>query len=136
MTFKVAFYSFWKNYLNFSGKATRSEFWWNVCWILLVGTFFSFISEEGDLLAPVCLFSIITYIPCLALLSRRCYDLQINATVISFIIFFDVIADFFDLLYGAFDELGIGWLAFMIIAADLLLVFIIGVRRSVLNKAN
>ncbi|WP_115753463.1 DUF805 domain-containing protein [Listeria kieliensis] len=36
MSFGQAFVTFWKNYFNFRGKATRSEFWYTALWIVLV----------------------------------------------------------------------------------------------------
>ena len=37
MEFVEAYRSFWKNYFNFKGRATRSEFWFVVVWNLIIG---------------------------------------------------------------------------------------------------
>ncbi len=31
----TAYKNFWKNYINFSGRATRTDYWWNVLWTIL-----------------------------------------------------------------------------------------------------
>ena len=37
MEFVEAYRSFWKNYFNFKGRATRSEFWFVVVWNMIIG---------------------------------------------------------------------------------------------------
>ncbi|CAH1855445.1 DUF805 domain-containing protein [Convivina praedatoris] len=37
----TAFKNYWKNYFNFSGDATRAEYWWMVIWSFLFTIFWS-----------------------------------------------------------------------------------------------
>lgn len=51
MTFLDAIRSGFSNYVTFSGRATRPEFWWWVLFVLLVGAVTNVI--DGALIAPI-----------------------------------------------------------------------------------
>ncbi|WP_114602780.1 DUF805 domain-containing protein [Staphylococcus sp. EZ-P03] len=108
--FKEAFKRFWKNYVNFKGRATRSEYWYMALWILIlyipaiVLGFFAFIfiitgaiGDSGGIALAGFIFLIIAlilyiglalalFIPSYALLTRRFHDT--GRTMVIPIIFF------------------------------------------------
>jgi uncharacterized membrane protein YhaH (DUF805 family) len=51
----TAFKDFWKNYVNFTGTATRSDYWWNVLWNFIISAvlgllfFLSFIPQMSEI---------------------------------------------------------------------------------------
>lgn len=68
VSFGEAFKRFWKNYANFSGRATRSEYWW---WTLA-----NFLITIVVCLIPFAavLWCLVTLIPSIALGFRRLHD--------------------------------------------------------------
>lgn len=101
MGFLEAYKSFWKNYVNFSGRSSRSAYWYVVLWnaiiisifyvLLLVFTVFTaatssvsdatgdfaFIMTSGStllILLLLFLYELATFIPLLALTIRRLHD--------------------------------------------------------------
>ncbi|WP_235068939.1 DUF805 domain-containing protein [Turicibacter sp. TJ11] len=97
MEFVEAYRSFWKNYFNFKGRATRSEFWFVVVWNMIigivlglglslsfVGTAFSLVALGNGFSANVIftilfggllvIYGLASFIPCLSLAVRRCRD--------------------------------------------------------------
>ncbi|MFG6474918.1 DUF805 domain-containing protein [Microbacterium sp. P06] len=94
-SFGQAFVRFWKKYATFSGRASRSEFWWwylaNVCVILFLYAFMAIGAVAGATYDPVTessqpgpligvgaallvLWSLATIVPTLALSWRRLHD--------------------------------------------------------------
>ena len=74
MTFALS--SFFKNYVNFSGRARRSEFWFMALWNCLFSVIFLGLTP---LLGPFVLvleliYMIVTFLPSLALAVRRLHD--------------------------------------------------------------
>lgn len=69
--FKEAVVSFFKNYVNFKDRATRSEYWYYVLFAVLVGIVLSIIS--GGILVWV--WTLGTVVPSLALSWRRLHDI-------------------------------------------------------------
>ena len=71
-----------RNYFKFSGRSTRSEYWWWVLFIILASTLFSItecgikIVTQGQSSILQNLFSLATLIPSLALGSRRLHDVS------------------------------------------------------------
>jgi uncharacterized membrane protein YhaH (DUF805 family) len=59
-----------RNYVNFSGGATRSEFWYWVLFVLLVGT----LTQNTETLNSA--FGLLTFVPRLAVCVRRLHDLD------------------------------------------------------------
>lgn len=62
---KQAWSSFWHNYFNFSGRSTRSEYWWFVLDNFIIGIILGIIMGIGQALdrGRTGFFTIITYIP-------------------------------------------------------------------------
>ena len=74
MNFIEAVKSVFTNYANFNGRARRSEYWWYFL--------FSIIASEGlNLISPIAslVFSLITFIPTLAVTFRRMHDVGKSA---------------------------------------------------------
>ena len=101
MTFWGAYKSFWKNYFNFSGVATRKEYWFVVLWNVIIGAVFgvllgiswvttvaSAFSYEGGLMAGsvvsiilggiVLVYMLASVIPSLSLSVRRFHDVGLS----------------------------------------------------------
>lgn len=60
---------YFKNYANFKGRASRSEFWWSVLFVGLVNTVASFIPYVGYII------SLAFLVPDLAITIRRLHDI-------------------------------------------------------------
>lgn len=81
-TFIDSFIYFWRNYFRFSGRATRSQFWWNQLWYYAVITLYAismdwfgqseFIYMLGSFMA---IFVTVTFLPKFALSIRRYRDI-------------------------------------------------------------
>lgn len=103
MTFLGAYKSFWKNYFNFKGKATRKEYWFVVLWNciimtpLLIGLIVSSVNfifrnlsptkvavNSGSmmgifvLIALLLLYALATFIPNVSIVVRRFHDVGIS----------------------------------------------------------
>lgn len=98
--FMKSFVLFWKNYVNFTGRSRRSEYWYMMLWhlifllpaffVFLMGFIFIGIGEEidGDVISVfgvfiiiitviyMLLYSLATFIPNLALSVRRFHDIS------------------------------------------------------------
>lgn len=86
MSFGTAITSFWTNYVNFKGRARRSEYWFAALFLLLVNLVTTIIdavifADDIDLflenagLGPVgALWSIAVFLPSLSLIVRRLHD--------------------------------------------------------------
>ncbi|WP_168203886.1 DUF805 domain-containing protein [Humibacter ginsenosidimutans] len=78
-----AFLRFWKKYLVFTGRASRSEYWWWMLVDVLVGLFIQFL---GTGLQPMPLISsvlhvawlLVTAVPLVALTWRRFHDVNLS----------------------------------------------------------
>jgi len=73
MTFYEAILVCFKKYAEFQGRASRSEFWWFMLFILLVASAFAYISEN-----LVSIFLTATLLPLLAAGARRLRDAGIS----------------------------------------------------------
>jgi uncharacterized membrane protein YhaH (DUF805 family) len=80
MDFSQAIKSGFRNYATFSGRATRSEYWFWVLFTLLVGgaaaVLDSAIFASSDVSPLNSLFSILTFLPSLAVSIRRLHDIE------------------------------------------------------------
>ena len=70
---------FFKNYTNFSGRSSRSEYWWIVVFNILVSIAFSVLmvamQEYASTISVISLlYSLAFFIPGLALFIRRLHD--------------------------------------------------------------
>lgn len=70
VSFGEAIKLFFKNYTNFSGRSSRSEYWWVMLFNMIISAIFTIIT------IPVLtgLWSLVTLIPGLALAIRRLHD--------------------------------------------------------------
>jgi uncharacterized membrane protein YhaH (DUF805 family) len=89
MSFGSAIQSFFKNYANFKGRARRSEFWFAVLFVGLVGAVISFvfppqITDLGNGMITAVpsmvssLWSLAVLIPGLAVVWRRLHDVNLS----------------------------------------------------------
>ncbi len=69
MTFQESIKTCFNKYADFSGRATRSEFWWFVLFILLVSMALSILSQVLTLL-----FSLAILLPSISVSTRRLHD--------------------------------------------------------------
>ena len=69
MTFQESIQVCFKKYADFSGNATRSEYWWFVLFILLGGAVLSIVSD-----ALSSIFLLATLLPSIAAATRRLHD--------------------------------------------------------------
>jgi uncharacterized membrane protein YhaH (DUF805 family) len=86
MTFAEAIKSGFQNYVGFTGRAARSEFWWWHLFLLLV--YFAFIilvlllshppDVPGGLIGIFLLVVLALFLPTLAILIRRLHDLNLS----------------------------------------------------------
>ena len=80
---KEAYLSFWKNYINFRGKSTRSEYWVPTLvhlFLLLLAMVFMFTTKNSEvpfailIMVIVVVFGIASFIPSIAVTVRRLHD--------------------------------------------------------------
>ena len=69
MTFQESIKVCFTKYADFSGRASRSEYWWFFLFVVVVSIVLSFISSIISML-----FSLATLIPSIAVASRRLHD--------------------------------------------------------------
>lgn len=73
--FPEAFIRFWKKYATFKGRASRSEFWWFMLANVIIAFMLSAIANAVDQLSFLpALWALATFIPTLALATRRLHD--------------------------------------------------------------
>ena len=73
MNFKDAVITCFQKYLDFSGRARRSEFWYFTLFDMIVSFALSFILGESSILPSI--FSLAMFIPGLAVSWRRLHDI-------------------------------------------------------------
>ncbi len=64
-----------KNYINFSGRATRAEYWWWCLFLVVTGVVLGTIDSITGIGALQNIFNLATLIPGLALGARRLHDI-------------------------------------------------------------
>lgn len=69
MTFQESIKVCFAKYADFSGRASRSEYWWFILFIILAGLAISLISQELS-----GLFTLGTLLPSIAAAARRLHD--------------------------------------------------------------
>ena len=67
-----AYKEYFQRYFDFSGKTSRSGYWWVVLANLIIGTVLGFLGSIGTTISAV--YSLITIIPGLAIVNRRLHD--------------------------------------------------------------
>ncbi|PDT00197.1 hypothetical protein CO666_31985 [Rhizobium chutanense] len=73
MGFGQAIGSFFKNYVNFSGRASRSEFWYSVLFFFLVAIAL-LVVDRSETLSWI--WSLATFLPGIAVAARRLHDIN------------------------------------------------------------
>ncbi|RZU62880.1 DUF805 domain-containing protein [Zhihengliuella halotolerans] len=68
---------FLQNFFVFTGRASRSEFWWVALIVFLVGTVLSWVPGVGGLIST--LYALALIIPTVALGARRLHDAGLSA---------------------------------------------------------
>lgn len=70
-----AFTRFWKKYATFSGRASRSEYWWMFLFNVIISNVLSWLGHEVDAINILSIvWGLATLIPFLALTTRRLHD--------------------------------------------------------------
>lgn len=69
-----AYKKFFINYANFKGRSTRSDYWWVILMNFIIGFAFGLLGEFGQTLSA--LYSVVTFIPGIALVVRRLHDIN------------------------------------------------------------
>jgi len=72
MTFSESISTCFNKYVNFDGRASRSEYWWFALFIVLGGIIFSVVDSSGMLYM---VFSLAVLLPSLAVGARRLHDI-------------------------------------------------------------
>lgn len=71
--FGQAIGSYFKNYVNFSGRASRSEFWYSVLFAVLVSVALYLVDRSETLNL---IWSLATFLPSIAIAARRLHDVN------------------------------------------------------------
>ncbi len=71
MSFGQAIGSYFKNYANFSGRASRSEFWYPTLFVFLVAIVLYVVDRSGTLNL---IWRLATFLPLIAMAARRLHD--------------------------------------------------------------
>jgi uncharacterized membrane protein YhaH (DUF805 family) len=84
LTFTQSIRTCFSKYVTFSGRASRSEFWYFSLFLALAGFAFSvidamlFLQSDIGLLSPI--FSITTFVPSIAVSVRRLHDVDFSGS--------------------------------------------------------
>jgi uncharacterized membrane protein YhaH (DUF805 family) len=80
MGFAQALASGFKNYVNFNGRACRSEYWFWVLWMIILGIVTALIDHtvlsESEWSPVNTIFNLATFLPSLAIGIRRLHDID------------------------------------------------------------
>jgi len=80
MSFGQAVKSGFSNYVKFSGRASRSEFWWFILFVVIIGIIVSIIDNAigaGSIISGI--WSLAVLLPVLGLYFRRLHDTDRSA---------------------------------------------------------
>ena len=69
-----AYKKYFKNYANFKGRSTVSDYWYVVLVNIIIGVALGFLGETGVKISS--LYSLVTLVPGLALFTRRMHDIN------------------------------------------------------------
>ena len=72
VNFGEAIQLYFKNYVNFSGRSTRSEYWYSVLFMFLVGFVLGLMGDKMETISR--LWSLATFLPSMAICFRRFHD--------------------------------------------------------------
>lgn len=134
---KEAYVSFWRNYVNFRGKSTRSEYWVPTLvhtFLLLLAMVLMYTTKNSEapfailLMVIVVLFGIASFLPSMAVTARRLHDVGRSAKML-------IIYYVLSFIAGAFENMnsfvGIVFNALFAIVAIYILVLTILPSRHV-----
>ena len=76
MNFMEAISSFFQNYVNFSGRASRSEFWYSYLFLIIVAVIASVIDLVVNNEIISSLWNLAVLLPTLAMTTRRLHDIN------------------------------------------------------------
>lgn len=76
MDFKTAVKTVFGKYVDFTGRASRSEFWWWVLFILVASIVLTIVDMALSLSLFSPLFSLATLLPGIAVAARRLHDIN------------------------------------------------------------
>lgn len=138
--FVEAFVLFWKRYIDFNGRSRRSEFWFMVLWTMIINIVLNSLdallglnqSFDNTSFGLTTLFEIASFIPGVALLTRRFHDTgntMVVPIIFSALLVIERILLFVDLGDGMFATIvdaiiSIAQLVFVI------WVIVVGVQKS------
>ncbi len=76
MNFGEAVSSFFRNYANFSGRASRSEFWYSYLFILIVSVILGIFEAivKNEIISSI--WNLAALLPTLAMTTRRLHDIN------------------------------------------------------------
>ena len=89
---------FFRNYYNFRGRSSRSEFWYAFLFVTLVGAVLGYDEEVPVLSVLSCIWAIVTLIPLIAVTVRRLHDTGRSSVIL--IITGGAAAVFFTMVFG------------------------------------
>ena len=73
----IAYKKFWSNYVNFSGRSTRSDYWYVVLMnIIITGVIDILVEIAPELSILNTIYLVVTLIPGIALITRRFHDIN------------------------------------------------------------
>ena len=76
MNFTEAISSFFQNYVNFSGRASRSEFWYSYLFIIIVGVVMAVVDVVLNNEIVSSIWNLAILLPTLAMTTRRLHDIN------------------------------------------------------------
>ncbi|CDX42804.1 conserved membrane hypothetical protein [Mesorhizobium sp. ORS 3359] len=76
MNFGEAIASFFRNYVNFSGRASRSEFWYSYLFIIIVAVLMGIVDIFVGNEVVSSLWNLAVLLPTLAMTARRLHDIN------------------------------------------------------------
>ena len=76
MGFGEAISSFFRNYVNFSGRASRSEFWYSYLFIFIVAVIMAIVdvAMKNEIISSI--WNLAVFLPSIAMNSRRLHDIN------------------------------------------------------------
>ncbi len=76
MNFAEAISSFFRNYVNFSGRASRSEFWYSYLFLILVAFVMGIADEVVQSKIVSSIWNLAVFLPTIAMSARRLHDIN------------------------------------------------------------
>ena len=124
-----AFLRFWKKYATFSGRASRSEFWWWMLCAVVIEFLLGLVEGDSSLLTAI--WSLATIVPTVALGVRRLHDTNRRGTFLAVYYVAMALALLFILIFGgvaltgAIGAMGYGGGATSLLGGSLIMLAIL-----------